>query len=333
MIVRHSRGSYRISFAQKSELFALGNVCSAIITDRNVRGALDNEWPNLPTLVLTPGESSKSLRTYGEAMEWLAAQGLRRKDRVAAIGGGVVGDLVGFVAATYLRGIDLVQVPTSLLAMVDSSVGGKVGIDLEAGKNLAGAFHAPAEVMIPADALESLPMRHRRNGMAEVWKYAFIADPGLAKVIESDGPSQATIERCIEIKKDIVESDEFETLGPRATLNFGHTVGHAIEAALGYEELLHGEAIAIGMVVESEIGEAIGVTESGVSSAVRESLAKAGLPVALPDVSIQILIDFMRRDKKRSGDKLAFSLLTRIGECKLIDEVDEAAVRAVLERG
>jgi 3-dehydroquinate synthase len=332
MIVRHSGGSYRISFAQRSELAALADVCSAIVTDRNVRGALDMCWPSLPTYVLTPGEVSKSLRTYGEAIEWLAAQGLRRNDRLAVIGGGVVGDLGGFVAASYLRGIDYVQVPTSLLAMVDSSIGGKVGIDLAAGKNLAGAFHPPVEVLIPFDALETLPSRHRRNGLAEIWKYAFIADPMLAGRIESEGASQSVVHRCIEIKQEIVEADEFETTGARATLNFGHTIGHAIEAALGYEELLHGEAISIGMVLESDLGEAIGATQSGVANAVRECLQAAGLPTKLPDVPVDTLIEFMRRDKKRSTANLAFSLLTRIGECKLVTEVDEAAVRAVLER-
>lgn len=332
MIVTHSRGTYRISFAQRDELPALSNVCSAIITDRNVRTALGDYWPALPTHIITPGEQSKSLRAFGEALEWLASQGIRRTDRIAAIGGGVVGDLAGYVAASYLRGIDFIQVPTSLLAMVDSSVGGKVGIDLDAGKNLAGAFHAPAEVMVPVDALETLPLRHRRNGMAEVWKAAFIADPSLVPLIEKDGGSLEVIKCSIEIKKSIVEADEFETTGARATLNFGHTIGHAIEAALGYEELLHGEAIAIGMVWESELGEAIGVTEAGVARTIKESLAKAGLPVELPNLDPDVLITFMRRDKKRAASGLAFSLLTRIGECKLTPDIDEAAVRSVLTK-
>lgn len=331
MTVQHSRGSYRISFARREELSALTEVCAAVITDRNVRGALDPYWPNLPTHVVTPGEASKSIRSLGEALEWLAEKGVRRSDRIAAIGGGVVGDLAGFVAATYLRGIEFIQVPTSLLAMVDSSVGGKVGVDLEAGKNLAGAFHAPAEVMVPLDALETLPARHKRNGMAEVWKAGLIADASLLPVIEREGANQAVISRAIEIKKEIVEADEFETTGLRAILNYGHTLGHAIEAALGYEELLHGEAIAIGMVWEAELGEAIGITPAGVSASVRELLRIAGLPVDLPALDPEELIRFMRRDKKRTGDRLAFSLLTRIGECKL-HEVDEAAVRSVLSK-
>jgi len=329
MIITHSQGSYRISIAGRSELSALAPECTAIITDRNVRGALDPWWPNLPTHIVTPGESSKSIRAFGEALEWLATTGVRRSDRIAAIGGGVVGDLAGFVAASYLRGITFIQVPTSLLAMVDSSVGGKVGIDLEAGKNLAGAFHAPSEVMIPIDALETLPARHRRNGMAEIWKAGLIADPSLLPIIEKQGASDEVIRRSIDIKRRIVEADEFETLGQRATLNFGHTIGHAIEAALGYEDLLHGEAVAIGMVWESKLGEAIGVTPAGTSSTVRELLRISGLPVDVPPIEPDLLLQFMYRDKKRTGQSLAFSLLTRIGECKL-HEVDEAAVRSVL---
>lgn len=284
----------------------------------------------MPTLVLPPGEETKSIRHFGESLEWLAAQGVQRADKIAAIGGGVIGDLAGYVAASYLRGIEFVQVPTSLLAMVDSSVGGKVGVDLEAGKNLAGAFHPPTEVLVAEDVLETLPVRHLRNGMAEVWKYAFIADPNLAHLIESGPVGEAVIRRCIEIKKSIVEADEFETTGLRATLNFGHTLGHALETLTGYETLLHGEAIAIGMVWEAELGERLGVTQAGTSDVVREKLEAAGLPIRFPNADADRLIDLMGKDKKRKGNGLAFSLLTRIGECKLTTEVDTSVVRAVL---
>lgn len=330
MKVTHSRGSYPISFCRRSELATIEHVCKAVITDRNVRLALEGSWPNLPTLVLPAGEATKSLRHFGECLEWLAREGVQRGDRIAAIGGGVVGDLAGFAAASYLRGIDFVQVPTTLLAMVDSSVGGKVGVDLEAGKNLAGAFHPPSEVLVAEDALETLPIRHLRNGMAEVWKYVFIADPTLAHEIEAGPIGESAIRRCIEIKKEIVEDDEFETKGRRATLNFGHTLGHALETLTGYETLLHGEAISIGMVWEAALGERMGVTRTGTKEVVEEKLRAAGLPTTFPGTDADRLIDLMGHDKKRKGTGLAFSLLTEIGECKLFTEVDVALVRAVL---
>lgn len=330
MKVNHSRGSYPISFCRRGEIASLEHVCKAVITDRNVRLALEGSWPNLPTLVLPPGEGTKSLRHFGECLEWLAREGVQRGDRIAAIGGGVIGDLAGFAASAYLRGIGFIQVPTTLLAMVDSSVGGKVGIDLDAGKNLAGAFHPPSEVLIAEDALETLPVRQLRNGMAEVWKYVFIADPALAHTIEAGPIGEAAIRRCIEIKKEIVEDDEFETTGRRATLNFGHTLGHALETLTGYEALLHGEAISIGMVWEAALGEKLGVTRTGTKEAVEEKLRSAGLPTHFPDADADRLIELMGHDKKRKGSGFAFSLLTEVGECKLFTEVDVALVRAVL---
>src|SRR5205807_1069483 len=193
---------------------------------------------------------------------------------IIAFGGGVIGDLAGLVAALYMRGVPYVQIPTTLLAQVDSSIGGKVAVDLAAGKNLAGAFYPPKEVLIPLDALRTLDKRQFRNGMAEVWKYAFIADKDLLGTLKAKVPNcsnnvnnlKGIVQRCIEIKKGAVEADEFETSGARAVLNFGHTVGHAIESATGYSGIFHGEAISIGMVAESYLGEELGVTEAGTAA-------------------------------------------------------------------
>jgi 3-dehydroquinate synthase len=223
--------------------------------------------------------------------------------------------------------------------MVDSSVGGKVGIDLQHGKNLAGAFWPPERVLVPIDALRTLPERHFINGAAEVWKYGAIMDPSLfsrleARPLTANEPSVGeTVMRCIELKKSVVEEDEHETTGRRAILNFGHTVGHAIEHSLGYKDLLHGEAIAIGMVAESLIGEELGSTDNSVTERLRSGLAAQGLPVRLPEgLEPAILLPAMRRDKKADRNGLGFSLVSEIGTCELRHGVDESTVLRALER-
>ncbi|MEQ1934441.1 MAG: 3-dehydroquinate synthase family protein, partial [Fimbriimonadaceae bacterium] len=203
---------------------------AAIITDQNVKEALGHRFPSVPCLAIPPGESSKSLKSFEKVHSWLIKNGIQRGNTIGVIGGGVVGDLGGFVAATYMRGITYIQVPTSLLAMVDSSVGGKVGVDLPEGKNLVGAFHPPIEVRVCLSALDTLPIRHFTNGMAEVLKYGFISDPAILDV-DPDDELSSLVRQCIQIKADIVAADEFETNGIRATLNFGHTIGHALETA------------------------------------------------------------------------------------------------------
>jgi 3-dehydroquinate synthase len=251
-----------------------------------------------------------------------------------ALGGGVVGDLAGFVAATYMRGVPLVQIPTSLLAQVDSSVGGKVGIDLPEGKNMVGAFYPPERVSICTETLDTLSQREFDNGMAEVWKAGFILDRSLVdRLVAKSLTRDEMVQRCIEIKRQVVEADEFETNGERAKLNFGHTVGHAVEKLTGYGPVLHGEAISIGMVIEARLGEAIGLSEPGTHDAVEECLGSQGLPTtSLVLRNIDMLIETMRRDKKASGGRLAFSLLTHIGGCKLVEDVPESDVRKVLAR-
>jgi 3-dehydroquinate synthase len=214
--------------------------------------------------------------------------------------------------------------------MVDSSVGGKVAIDLPEGKNLAGAFWPPCEVRIPFDALDSLPERQRINGIAEVLKYGFIMDSPLLEDPLND--LRTTVLRCVTLKAQIVEEDEHETNGRRAILNFGHTVGHAIERLTGYGPILHGEAIAVGMTVESVLGERLGITPSGTADMVRHTLRQYGLPTEHPVVrDIEPMLAAMRGDKKAVGGRLAFSLLTCVGDCKLVADVPEDDVRHVLE--
>lgn len=327
MIIHHGTGQYPIRFLSANELEHSGTW----IVDENVL----RHWPAFRAydpLVIPAGESSKSIHMYEQTLRALASRGVKRNDLLIAVGGGVVGDLAGFVAATYLRGVEFVQVPTTLLAMVDSSVGGKVGIDLPEGKNLVGAFWPPVAVDIATDFLTTLPARHFRNGMAEVWKYAFIDDWSVADL--ADNPTEHMVElirRCVSIKARIVEEDEHDRTGRRAILNFGHTIGHSIETAHQYETYLHGEAIAIGMVAEVQLGERLGYTRQGTAAAIQEHLEGAGLPTHYDDWRNPALIGAMRRDKKNEGDGIAFSLPVQLGECKLVTGIAESEVRAFLE--
>jgi 3-dehydroquinate synthase len=292
---------------------------------------------DLPVNVIPAGEESKTWDAAGGVVRWLAEAGADRKASVAAFGGGVIGDLAGFAAASYMRGVSLIQVPTTLLAMVDSAIGGKTGVDLPEGKNLAGAFWPAKEITVVPKLLKTLPKREWLNGSAEIWKYGAILDAELFAELEKHPISQdidqtePIIRRCIELKAQTVEADEFETTGLRAILNFGHTIGHAIEWAQNYKGLAHGEAVSVGMILEAELGEQIGTTEKGTASRIRLAMAHQGLPTRLPDgLEAKNLISAMRRDKKAESGRLAFSLLDRIGACKLVKDVPEDEVLAVL---
>jgi len=333
MIVRHSLGEYPIEFCDLE--MAVGGLPEdrVIVTDENVSTAWKRLIPvDERTIVLPPGETTKSLTWYAEVVRELARRRCSRKTTLVAIGGGVIGDLAGFCAASYMRGIKYVQIPTTLLAQVDSSVGGKVGVDLPEGKNLVGAFWPPTKVAICAEVLVTLPPRQFANGMAEVWKYGFILDADFVnRLSRKEASISEVLRHCIELKAAVVEADEFERLGIRAKLNFGHTIGHAIEKVLGYEEFLHGEAISIGMVAEAILGERLGVTAPGTTEILRDELESQGLPVEWSGLrDADGLIAAMKLDKKASSGRLAFSLLTRVGECKLIEDVPESDVRSVL---
>lgn len=339
MTIRHSSGSYDIVFGGIVESLIDLGPDDFLITDTMV-AAHYGPFPldDHRVAVVPSGESSKSPAIYTDLLSSVAKSGLRRNGRIVALGGGVVGDLAGFVAATYMRGVGFLQVPTTLLAMVDSSIGGKVGIDLPEGKNLAGAFYAPNQVRIAVEFLDTLPERQLTNGTAEIWKHAFIADQLLMGTLRhrpiepGDARIADIIQSSLQVKADIVQADEFETNGLRATLNFGHTIGHALERELGYEGMLHGEAVAVGMYLECLVGEAVGITPPGVAEEVRLGLDSQGLPTHMPfSVEPQAVVQAMKLDKKARGEGLSMSLLTGLGACQLTHGVDERTVLTVLE--
>jgi 3-dehydroquinate synthase len=296
-------------------------------------------------LVVESGERAKSIEVAAQLWQKLLDLGTDRASVVVAVGGGVVGDLAGFVAATYARGLDFFQVPTTLLAQVDSSVGGKVGINLPDAKNMIGAFWQPRGVLIDTDVLSTLAEREYRSGLAEVVKYGAILDAAFFEYLEANvvGLDERrhdvlahVIGRCCRLKADMVEADERETTGQRAALNYGHTFGHALEAVAGYGTLLHGEAVAIGMVCASRLAERLGRIDAAATRRQRDLLAALGLPVTLPEVSaerVEQLLDAMMHDKKVQHGRLRFVLPTRLGHVELVGDVAAADVRAALTEG
>ncbi len=267
------------------------------------------------------GEAHKTRESWSRLTDDLLAAGCGRDTTVVALGGGVVGDLAGFVAATYMRGVPVVQCPTSLLAMIDASVGGKTGVDTAAGKNLVGAFHPPSAVLVDVELLRTLPSAHRRAGLAEAIKHGVVADAAHLARIEAQLPALLDTERAaalelvtrsVEIKSSVVRADPRET-GVRRILNFGHTIGHAVEQASGYA-LLHGEAVAIGMVLEARLAERIGVADAGTAGEIERVVRAAGLPAARPrELSANTVLDATRHDKKARGGAVAYALPARVG--------------------
>jgi len=288
-------------------------------------------------LLLRGGERTKSLAQLGKVYDWMAAEGLDRHSAVFAIGGGVIGDLAGFAAATYLRGVAFYQVPTTLLAMVDSSVGGKTGINLTAGKNLVGAFWQPNAVLVDTACLRTLPQREFSAGMAEVIKYGLLADADLFHHIERtpvwrwDHPGlPSLIYECCAIKASIVANDERETKGQggRALLNLGHTFAHALENVAGYGEYLHGEAVGVGLVLAARLSHKLGWLGVKDVSRIEKTVAAAGLPVRLRKrLSTAKLMAAMKFDKKVRGGKVRFVALRRMGQAETVDGVSEKLVR------
>jgi 3-dehydroquinate synthase len=289
--------------------------------------------------VVPAGEGSKSLDSAMELYDRLVALKADRQTCVVAVGGGVVGDLAGFVAATYARGLPLLMVPTSLLAMVDSSVGGKVGVNHPGAKNIIGAFHQPSGVWIDIDVLATLPVRELRCGLAEVVKYGMILDADFFEELEANADAilardRRSIERIItrscELKAEVVSQDEREETGLRAVLNFGHTIGHAIEAVAGYGGAFeHGEAVAVGMVAESRLAERLGWIDSSITERLIGLLRRFSLPVEAPGLDPVSLFHAMGRDKKNQGGQIRFVLPRRIGRVEASGAV-EAEIRDVL---
>ncbi len=318
----------------------------AVLSDTKVQtaqsGALREMFGESAVLAVEPGESAKSIATLGTVLEFLAERRLDRGGVLFAVGGGVIGDLGGFAAATYLRGIGFYQVPTTLLAMVDSSVGGKTGINLAAGKNLAGAFHQPRGVFIATDLLRTLPAREFAAGMAEVIKYGLLGDAELfARLEQSPLTPESTdlaevIRRCCAIKARIVEADERELAqeGGRALLNLGHTFAHAIEQAAGYGTYLHGEAVAIGLNAAAQLSVKLGTLPPAEARRIEAVLAAHALPVRLASpLPLPELMAATMRDKKVRGGLPRFVVMNRLGEAATRDGVPpdlaEACFRAV----
>jgi 3-dehydroquinate synthase len=264
--------------------------------------------------IFPAGEESKTLATVENLYEFLIQNKFERRDMLAALGGGVVGDLTGFTAATYLRGIDFVQIPTSLLAQVDSSVGGKTGVDIAQGKNLVGAFYQPKAVLIDPDTLSTLPDQFITDGMAEIIKYGCIKDSEFFEMLANGDALEHidyVIETCVKIKRDVVNRDEKEA-GERMLLNFGHTLGHAIEKIYNYTGITHGMAVAVGMVMMTKASEKHGLTEAGTAYKIEEVCATYGLPTT-DDASLEKIAEAAQTDKKTSGSSINVVLLEKIG--------------------
>jgi 3-dehydroquinate synthase len=354
--VRHARGSYPV-LIEPGALGRLGLVAAerlpgrrlALVTDDHVAPRLA-AWgcPDLGArrFVIPPGEATKSRERWAILTDALLEAGYGRDSAIVAIGGGVVGDLAGFVAATYLRGIPVVQVPTTLLAMLDASVGGKVAVDTPHGKNLVGAFHPPEAVVADPRVLADLPERDFRMGLAEAVKHGVIADAGYFEWLEREAPRilerrppvlAHLVQRSVEIKAAVVGDDEREA-GVRAVLNAGHTVAHALEQVSGYR-VPHGEAVALGLLVETRLAEANGWCQPGAATRIRGLLTVLGLPTRLdPALRPDRLLDAMARDKKNRGGGIRIAPAAELGRSEPRDgswtvPVPPAAMRAALAEG
>lgn len=354
VLVHHALGSYPVyveagALARLDELVAehLRGRRVAMIADESVHELYRNgrmsaaPWKG-ETITFAAGEKSKTRDTWAQLSDTLMARGFGRDSGLIALGGGVTGDLAGFVAATYMRGVPYLQVPTTLLAMVDASVGGKTGVDTPQGKNMVGAFHPPAAVMADPRTLATLPERDYRAGLVEAVKHGLIADRAYFEWMETHAAAISSrqldlltqlIRRSIEIKAEVVSRDERE-LGRRAILNAGHTVAHALERVSGYA-LPHGEAVALGLVVECELAEQLGLASAGLRSRVASLLRRLGLPERLPPgLERGALVGSMATDKKNRSGQIHFALPTRLGEMNPVDgwttAVAAEAIRAAV---
>ncbi len=310
---------------------ALGEISVAVVTDDNVAPlyldravkSLESAGLRVCTITLPHGEATKCLDQLANLYTFLCENRLTRKDAVIALGGGVIGDLTGLAAATFLRGVHFIQVPTTLLAQVDSSVGGKVAVDLPQGKNLVGAFYQPDFVLVDPDTLTTLTDEYWRDGLGEVVKYGCIGDAELFALLEECAPGgreklmyhiDTILARCIQAKADVVAQDEKDT-GLRMTLNFGHTIAHAVETCQHYTGLRHGEAVALGMHVMTRLTEEKGMTAPGTANRLDVLLRQLGMPMELPAIPEADLISAMGMDKKSAGKVLRVIGIQCIGKC------------------
>ena len=315
---------------------------AAIVTDstvvhlyeETVRKSLTEAGFSVCTFVFPTGEASKNIHTLSHLLEFLAKEEMTRTDLIVALGGGVTGDLAGFGAAVYLRGISFVQIPTTFLAAIDSSVGGKTAVDLEAGKNLAGAFYQPKLVLCDTDVLQTLPEVVFADGIAEALKYGVLGDAALFEKIAGGDFRQdleEIIETCVSMKRDVVEEDEFDT-GKRQLLNLGHTFGHAIEQKSHFQ-MTHGHAVAIGMHLIAKAAEAKDIAEKGTAAAIAKALEQNQLPKET-EFSPTEVAEGTLRDKKRRGGTISFVFPKKIGACEIVKipvEEVEALARTAME--
>ncbi len=338
-------GALMLPFLQQKRVFVISDENVAALHLESLRAGLAASGISMQALALAPGEKTKGWPGLEQAVEWLIGMRVERADIVVAFGGGVIGDLAGFAAAILRRGVDFIQIPTSLLAQVDSSVGGKTGINSKQGKNLIGAFHQPRLVLADTDVLTTLPGREFISGYGEVVKYGLLGDADFFAWLEANGPEMAkgneagrihAIRRSCEMKAGIVARDEKEH-GERALLNLGHTFGHALEAATGYSDrLLHGEGVAIGCALAFELSMRLGLCPQEDPSRVRAHLAAMGMKKDISEIEGELpdaagLIGLMGQDKKVSNGQIAFILARGIGQAFVEKQVDMAVVKAVLE--
>ena len=313
-----------------------------MLTDEGVSraqaGFLAESFKGVPQLTVVTGEKAKSIEVFGQVQDFLATNRVSRQGLLWVVGGGVPGDLGGFSAASYLRGIDYMQVPTTLLAMVDSSVGGKTGLNLSAGKNLVGAFHHPRAVYIDTDFLQTLPPREFAAGAAEIIKYGLLGDAALFGRLEHEALTvqsadlPAVIRRCCEMKAQIVRADERELAaeGGRALLNLGHTFGHAVEQVTGFQAYLHGEAVGVGLAAAARLSQKLGYLSAADVQRVERTVGAHNLPLQLREpLSLAALMESMMHDKKVRSGKLRFIVLKRLGEAATQSDIEPALVESV----
>lgn len=322
-----------------SRAVVIGDANVSPLHGQRVADALAAQGMKTDLHCVPAGETTKCVAEAERLWNEMARLGIDRKTMVVAVGGGVVGDLAGFVAATYGRGLPLVQVPTTLLAQVDSSVGGKVGINLPTAKNMVGAFWQPIGVLIDLDTLRSLPEREYRSGLAEVLKYGVILDVAFFEYLEQNADAilkrepaalEHIVARSCRLKADVVEQDEHEETGLRAVLNYGHTFCHAIEAVAGYGVYLHGEAVSIGMIAASRLSELLGRIGPDVTERQIGLLKRFELPISSPDLDREQLLAAMQHDKKAENGRLRFVLPSQIGHVDVVSSVDPQLVHRAL---
>ena len=316
----------------------VSNTVVAPLYAQHLMDALKAHYERVELLVLPDGESHKTWHTLNSIFDHLLGAGADRKTVLFALGGGVVGDITGFAAACFMRGVPFVQVPTTLLAQVDSSVGGKTAVNHPLGKNMVGAFYQPVQVVCDLGVLQTLPARELSAGLAEIIKYGPIADMAflewldihLASWINKEPQAlAAAVKRSCEIKAWVVSQDEKEG-GLRAILNFGHTFGHAIESGLGFGEWLHGEAVGCGMVMACELSHALGLVDRAFVSRMTQLIARAGLPTRAPDLGLETFLEHMSHDKKAVGGEIQFVVIKRPGEA-MVCKAPQALVQKVIE--